>query len=149
MLPEADGQKEKKQKRKKEAKDMTVVRGSVFVAGAQMLMPPRQQMAATSMILKRAPSWSRKAAIFANMPYTAVYPHTGQMQGRIHFGSIARRHRGVKGFEEGIPVIAARVRSEHKGYRAPDALPREAYPSRVRIRMGVLETRLRAVGKTI
>jgi hypothetical protein len=37
-----------------------------------------------------------------------------------------------RGFEDGLPCVAARVRATMTGYRAADSMPPEQYPSRVK-----------------
>jgi len=117
---------------------MTMVRGGVVLAGAQLAMPSRQQMASTSMILKKAPWWSRKPMLLANVPFTAVYPHLGQAEIRVAFADAAEAQRGKSGFVDGLPAVAAGVRAMMKGEKAPHRLSPEAYPSRVRTRAEVL-----------
>jgi hypothetical protein len=74
--------------------------------------------------------WSRKALIARNAPFTIEAPHLGQLQGRINFGEIARRHKGERGFREGLPIIAFHIKTERKGFKSPDAMRPEDYPSR-------------------
>ena len=83
-------------------------------------------------LVTRPVPWSKKPAYLRNQPYTAITPHKGQIQTRIHFGEIAKRHKGETGFKEGLPIIAYYIKSEMKGYTAPARLPKEEYPSRVR-----------------
>ena len=112
-----------------------LVRGSTFIsavfsatAGAE----PRWRFGAKA-IQVYAPGgmfWSKKSVIGRNAPYTIDSPHLGQMEARINFGEIARRHKGEKGFKEGLPVIAYYIKTEMKGYRAPDSMRPEDYPSK-------------------
>ena len=74
--------------------------------------------------------WSRKSVILRNAPYTIEAPHLGQIQARIDFGEIARRHKGERGFKEGLPIIAFYVKSERTGKRSPNSMRPEDYPSR-------------------
>jgi hypothetical protein len=71
--------------------------------------------------------WSKKAVVLRNQPYTVVNPHLGQMETRVHFAEIASKHKGAKGFIEGLPAVAYYVQKEMAGYKAPNALPKEAY----------------------
>ena len=102
-------------------------------------MPRWQASAAGVQLVTRPVPWSKKPAYLRNQPYTAVTPHKGQIQARVNFGEIAKRHKGEKGFKEGLPIIAYHIKSEMKGYRAPDRLPEEAYPSKVRHTFRTLE----------
>lgn len=76
--------------------------------------------------------WSKKAMIIRNAPYTIENPHLGQIEARLTFADIASRHKGERGFVDGLPVIAAAIKREMTGYRAADSMPKEAYPSRKR-----------------
>jgi len=76
--------------------------------------------------------WSKKPSYIRNQPYTAVRPHKGQIEARLRLAEIARAHKGEKGFKDGLPVIAYYVRTEMKGWKAPDAMSKEAYPSKAR-----------------
>jgi len=74
--------------------------------------------------------WSKKAVIIRNAPFTIEAPHLGQIQTRINFGEIARRNKGAKGFQDGLPAVAYAVKTGMTGYRAPDRLREEEYPSK-------------------
>jgi len=87
--------------------------------------------AGVQIVLKPVP-WSKKPAYLRNLPYTNVSPHPGQVETRIHFGEIARRYKGSKGFEDGLPIVAAKIKKEMKGFKASRALSKEAYPSKHR-----------------
>ena len=76
--------------------------------------------------------WSKKALIVRNAPYTIESPHLGQIETRLTFGDIARSARGCRGFEDGLPCVAARIRQAMTGYRAADRLPEDQYPSKVK-----------------
>jgi len=99
-------------------------------AGAGM---PRWQASVAGIQLVTKPvAWSKKPAYLRNQPYTAVTPHKGQIEARLKLASIARAHKGERGFKEGLPIIAYYVKTEMKGYKAPSAMAKEAYPSRAR-----------------
>jgi len=83
--------------------------------------------------------WSKKALFTRNPPHTNANPHVGQIQVRIRFGEIARSHKGEKKFRDGLPIIAWYIKRELKGYKAPDALRPEEYPSRHRRTYHTLE----------
>jgi hypothetical protein len=74
--------------------------------------------------------WSRKSVILRNAPYTIEAPHLGQIQARVTFGEIARRHKGERGFREGLPVIAYHIKTEMTGKRMPNSMRPEDYPSK-------------------
>lgn len=113
---------------------MVLIRGSTFIMGALAgkTAEPRWQFGSKSVQIYTPGGmfWSRKAVIVRNAPYTIDNPHLGQIQARIHFGEIARRHKGEKGFREGLPIIAYHVKREMSGFRAPDSMRPEDYPSR-------------------
>lgn len=77
--------------------------------------------------------WAKKAAWLRNQPYTAVLPHDGQIQVRIHFGNVASAGKGKKGLdpETGLTPAAAEVTKRMPGYKAPNRLSRP-YPSEIR-----------------
>ena len=74
--------------------------------------------------------WSKKSLILRNAPYTIENPHTGQIEARLNFGDHARANAGARGFERGLPKVAARLQDALSGYRAPDRMSPEEYPSR-------------------
>jgi hypothetical protein len=83
--------------------------------------------------------WSKKALILRNAPYTINNPHPGQIEVRMQFGKIARAHKGEKGFKDGLPIIAWHIRNELKGFKAPDRMDPDAYPSKKRRTIHTLE----------
>jgi len=76
--------------------------------------------------------WSKKALIMRNAPYTIESPHLGQIETRLTFADVASSARGCRGFEDGLPCVAARVRAAMRGYRAADSMPEDQYPSKVK-----------------
>jgi len=111
---------------------MALLRGSVVFAAALGAMPSRAAIPLTGVQLCRAPWWSKKPFYLRNPPYTILSPHEGQIQTRIHFGEIASKAKGSKGFKDGLPAVAYAVKSEMKGWTAPARMAKEAYPSRAR-----------------
>jgi len=76
--------------------------------------------------------WSKKAIITRNPPYTIESPHLGQVQVRIQFGEIASTVKGQHGFRMGLPLAAATVKERLKGWKAPDRMAPEEYPSKLK-----------------
>ena len=77
--------------------------------------------------------WSKKQIIVRNAPYTINNPHKGQIEARINFGDTASGTKGQRGFSaEGLPKPASIIKSQVAGYRAPDRLAVEQYPSSLR-----------------
>ena len=74
--------------------------------------------------------WSKKGIIARKAPYTIDNPHPGQIETRIHFGEIARKYEGAKGFVEGLPVVAWHIKDEMSGYKAPSRMDPKDYPSK-------------------
>jgi len=95
------------------------------------LTRPQASAAGIQIVMKPVP-WSKKPAYPRNLPYTNISPHKGQIETRINFGSVAKKHKGEKGFKEGLPIIAWYIKKEVKGYKAPSALRPEDYPSKAR-----------------
>ena len=97
------------------------MRGSTFITGifrayTRTGAEPRSQFGAKTVQIY-APGrmfWSKKGVIIRNAPYTIEAPHLGQIQARINFGEVARRHKGEKGFRDGLPIIAWHIRNEIK-----------------------------------
>jgi len=102
-------------------------------------MPRWQASVSGVQLVTRPVAWSKKPAYLRNQPYTAVRPHKGQIEARINFGRIASKHKGEKGFRDGLPVIAYYVKTEMKGYRAPSRLAEEEYPSKKRRTLHTVE----------
>ena len=81
--------------------------------------------------------WARKGAWLRNPPYTVgPWAHLGQLEVRIAFGEAARQAKGEKGLKDTkygpLPPACAHVIDKVTGYKAPDRLSAEAYPSRIR-----------------
>jgi len=112
-----------------------LVRPSTFIAGVLAgagTAEPRWRFGAKA-IQVYSPGgmfWSKKSLILRNAPYTIEAPHLGQIQTRIQFGEAARAAKGSKGFVEGLPAVAAAVKRAMSGFRAPDAMRPEDYPSK-------------------
>jgi hypothetical protein len=77
--------------------------------------------------------WAQKGAWLRNQPFTAVFPHNGQIQGRLHFASLAHAAKGKRGLdpETGLPGAASEIAKRMGGYRAPARLSKP-YPSEIR-----------------
>jgi len=94
--------------------------------------------AGISLVLKPV-AWSKKPVYIRNLPYTNVSPHPGQIEWRIKFGEAARAAKGVRGFEDGLPAVAARVKKALSGQRASKRLDPKDYPSKFRRTFHTLE----------
>ena len=121
----------------------------VFVGAG---MPRWQASVAGIQLVTKPVFWSKKPAYLRNLPYTNVSPHAGQIEVRIHFGRLAKEAKrvgevGTKGkFIDGLPGAAAYIHKKMKGFRAPHALPKEAYPSRARRTYHTIEELERMLG---
>jgi len=82
----------------------------------------------------------RKPMIFRSPPYTVgPYAHDGQLEVRLKFAEAARSAKaaGAKGFKYDeelgrfLPAVAAYIRKEMKGYRAPSKIPEDKLPSKI------------------
>jgi len=104
----------------------------VFAAAGTAL--PRNKLGACGIQVYSpgAMFWSKKSLILRNAPYTIENPHLGQIQARLNFGDHASMHKGERGFERGLPVVAARLQDALSGYRAANRMEPEKYPSRQR-----------------
>jgi hypothetical protein len=86
----------------------------------------------TQLVGRGEVTWAKKAAWLRNQPHTAVFPHNGQIETRIHFGELATGAKGMKGLDPatGLTPAAAKIMKEMKGYRAPSRLEEGKYPSK-------------------
>lgn len=111
-----------------------LVRAQTFFAGVSGLADPRNRIGAKGIQVYGAGGmfWSKKSVLIRNAPYTIESPHLGQIETRLQFGDIARGARGCRGFEDGLPCVAARIKAAMSGYRAADRMPEDAYPSKVK-----------------
>jgi len=112
------------------------------IMGAMNPAMPRSQVSAYGIQLVSAGkmTWAKRAAFFRNQPYTAVAPHLGQVEVRIAFGEAASKAEGKTGLApDGLPWAAHYVREELTGYRAPDAMDPEDYPSKKKRTFRTLE----------
>lgn len=101
-----------------------------LISGAGM--PRWQASVAGVQLVTRPVAWSKKAAYLRNQPYTAISPHKGQIEARLKLASIAKAHKGEKGFREGLPIIAYYVKTEMKDFKAPSRMAKKDYPSKAR-----------------
>ena len=119
---------------------MTLLRASIVLSGLMGANTPRRALGSTnSVLVARAPWWSKKAIVIKNPPYTIDNPTLGQLEARINFGREARSLRGTKGFENGMPAIAWRLGEALRGRRMADSMPPEEYPSRKQRTVHTLE----------
>jgi hypothetical protein len=114
---------------------MTLLRGSTLVSAALAATggaEARWRIGAKAVQIYSPGGvwWSKKSVIIRNAPFTIESPHLGQIQGRINFGEIASRHKGEKGFREGLPIIAYYIKAERTGFKSPDRMRPEDYPSK-------------------
>lgn len=113
---------------------MVMVRGSTFISSVfrGITAEPRWQFGSKAMQIY-APGgmwWSKKSIIARNAPFTIDSPHLGQAEGRVNFGEVALTAKGSKGFKEGLPIVAYTVKERVIGYKAPDRMSPEDYPSK-------------------
>lgn len=127
---------------------MVLVRPTVITAALTGTFPARPALPLFGMqIVSRGNvHWAEKAAWFRNVPYTAVYPHDGQIEARIRFGELAReaKARGEinkvsKRLGKWLPGAAAYIADNMAGYRAPSAMPKEQWPSTTKRTLRTLE----------
>ena len=93
---------------------------------------PRSKIGATGIQIY-APggvTWSKKAIIFRNAPFTIENPYLGQIEIRLSFADAANQAKGCRGLVDGLPCVAAHVRDVLTGVREADSLPPEEYESR-------------------
>ena len=100
----------------------------------------RPQVSACGMVLRKCPSWSKKTFTIGKAPFTNVSPRKGQADVRVKLGEIARKHKGEKGFINGLPAIAHYVKEELTGYKSDYSMRKEDYPSRHRRTFNTIET---------
>jgi len=114
---------------------MVLLRPQVVIAGTAGGMPsrPTLSMSGVQLVAQGGVIWAKKGAWLRNQPYTAVIPHNGQIQVRIHFGDLASAAKGRRGLdpETGLPQAAAEIAKRMPGYKAPNRLSRP-YPSEIR-----------------
>jgi len=106
------------------------IRPQTFVAGLTGKATPMNNIGAKGFYVQSVGGrwWVKKSgAILANLPYTIESPHPGQVDVRVEFGKIARETRGMP-LAERMRVISERM----TGYRSPNAMRPEEYPSRKR-----------------
>ena len=80
-------------------------------------------------------TWAKKMFWLRNAPYTVgPWAHDGQIQVRLKFAEAAHQAKGRKGLdpETGLPPAAAEVKRKLTGYRAPNRMAPEEYPSKIR-----------------
>lgn len=49
------------------------------------------------------------------VPYTKYHPTIYQIKHRLRLAEVAKKYKGSKGFEDGLPVIAAKIKKELSG----------------------------------
>ena len=77
-------------------------------------------------------TWSKKALIMRNAPYTIENPTPGQIETRLNFGNHAKAAVGCRGLVDGLPCVAAALKKELHGYRAPSRKPETEWESRTK-----------------
>ena len=97
---------------------------------------PDKSIVGVQLVTKGGVSWARKAAWLRCPPYTVgPWAHAGQLEVRIAFAEAAARARGKTGLvmtDIGpLPPAAAEVHNTLRGFRAPDAMRPEEYPSKM------------------
>lgn len=52
-------------------------------------------------------------------PHTIFHPTPNQIRARIEFGKLAKKYKGLKGFDPktGLPIVAAKIAKEFRGKR--------------------------------
>jgi len=65
-------------------------------------------------LVRRGNKWYLRAA-----PYTILFPTEAQIRHRREFARIAKRYKGLKGFDPatGLPIVAAKLAEELRGKR--------------------------------
>jgi len=115
---------------------VTLLRPTAVIAGMTGV-PSRADLSVSGIQLvgKGRVVWAKKPFWLRNPPYTVgPYAHDGQIEVRAQFGQIAHAAKGKKGLdpETGLTPAAAEVAKRMKGYKAPDRMAPEAYPSKLR-----------------
>ncbi|WP_297553013.1 hypothetical protein [Thermococcus sp.] len=109
---------------------MTKIRPQTLVAGLAGKATPMNNIGAKGFYIQSVGArwWVKKSgAILANLPYTIESPHLGQIETRLEFAKIASATKGMP-----LAERLRRISEEMRGYRAPDAMKPEEYPSRVK-----------------
>jgi hypothetical protein len=132
---------------------MVLVRPTVVFGVVSGAFPRRSELAVYGMqiVSKGNVWWAEKAAWFRNVPVTALFPTEGQIQVRIKFGELAKeakakrltgtKDKPAKSERLGRYFVgaAAYIADHMHGFRAPKALPKEAWESRLRRTARTLE----------
>ena len=115
---------------------MVLVRMTSIIAGLTGKPEARYELSTGLQLVGRGRvKWAKKAFWLRNAPYTVgPYAHDGQIEVRLKFAEAAHQAKGRKGLdpETGLPWAAAEVKRKLKGYRAPDRMSPEEYPSKIR-----------------
>ena len=114
---------------------MVKVRASTFILGsfaAAGKAEPMNKVGAKTMLVYSAGGmwWSKSPLIVKNAPHTIENPHEGQVDVRIKFGEIAKANKDKRGFEDGLPVVAAAIKRELDKFKSPNSMHPDAYPSK-------------------
>ena len=80
-------------------------------------------------------TWSKKAIIFRNAPYTIENPTDGQIEVRLKFAEVAESAKGCRGPVDGLPCVAAKMAKSVSegglyGFEAEDRKPPEQWRSK-------------------
>ena len=115
---------------------MVLVRLSQIMASVTGKPESRPELSAGLQIVGRGRmTWAKKMFWLRNAPYTiGPWAHDGQLEVRIRFAEEASKAKGKEGIdpETGLPWAAAYVKKGLEGYRAPDRLSPDEYPSKIR-----------------
>jgi len=113
---------------------MVLLRSSVVMAGLLNMgkAQARWNLGASNTVLVYGAggmTWSKKAVIIKNAPYTIDKPTTGQAMLRQQFGETAHEAKGVRGLINGLPPAAGIIQERFHPTISSKYPSREAYPS--------------------
>jgi len=106
---------------------MTMLRGGVILAAGTMA--PRHMIPLGGVQVYPSVWWAKKPITLRNPPHTIIHPTKGQRDARIHAGEAGKAGKGSSGFEDGLPAVAARVKTAMKGFRSAHSMRPDEYPS--------------------
>ena len=106
------------------------IRPQTIVAGLSGKATPMNNIGAKGFYIQSVGGrwWVKKSgAILANLPYTIESPHLGQIETRLEFARVSSQTAGMP-LAKRLEVISKNM----SGYRAPDRMNENEYPSRVK-----------------